>query len=480
MDLRYLVLAKATAIAAVAVILSWAATAQGEPTVIPLLGGTPIPTQPPYFVMAWSATDNLVHTLESTDGVTWMRPMTMPGPASTDGTAVAYDGSRTWMVMWNSGGGLNFVTGLGGLPSTTATGITWSATATVLPTTTPARGTPTVAFGKQSFVAVFQDTAMLRIIPSVFPAPAIATDAPLGFAGSQPALAFGAGRFVLAFMDAQRNLLVRTSLDGLCWSAPRTIFPYTRNGDFATSASGVSLSFADGAFVAVGRLTTYNAEGDSDVIGSRLGVFKSPDGVSWTTVVGPNAGPAVYANYAGIPGAAFAQCRLVTAYATHAAGDNVGSHLATPDLCPGPSSFTFDAVRTFGVATAPTAQPDRKMAVVFAEGGGPNLVPTPTLRFPASIEFGSVPIGETRQRRLTITNTSDTSATVSLPAPLPGRFEWNAFTGTLACGGTADVFVEFTPVSEGTTQRTLTATSNATGSPHSVSLRGRGIWGVTP
>lgn len=481
MHMRYLTFWKVTAIATVTVTLSWVATARGQPPVVPLLGGTPIPTQPPYFVMAWTATDNLVHTLESMNGATWMGPTTMPGPTSTDGAAVAYDGTRTWMVMWNSGGSLNFVTGVGGMPTTPAAGITWVPAATLVPTTAPARGTPTIAYTNGSWVAAFQDASnMLRIIPSVFPAPAIATDVPLGFAAdssAQPALAFGAGRFVLAFVDTNRNLVARTSLDGLCWSAPNTIFPYTRNGESAISPTSVSLSFADGAFVAVGRLTTHRAEGDSEAIGSRIAVFNSPDGVSWTTVVGPNAGPAVHVNYAGIPGAAFAQCQLVLAYATDQAGTNVGSQVATPDLCTNPSSFTFGPL---AAPTATTAQPDRKMAVAFSQGGGPNLVPIPRLGFPASISFGSVTVGDSKTRTLTIRNTSDVPVTVSLPASRPGVFEWGAFNSVLACGGTRDVVVEFTPGGQGIAQATLTFTSNAVGSPHSIRLGGRGIGGVEP
>jgi hypothetical protein len=480
MDLQLHAFSKATVSAAVALALGWIPLAQGEPAVTPLLGGTPTPIQPPYFVMAWTATDNLVHTLESSDGATWVLPTTLPGSTSSEGTAVAFDGSRTWMVMWNSGGLLNFATGLGGLPATATGGIAWAPAATALPTVLPARGTPTVAFGNGRFVAVFEDGTTLRIVRSVLPTSAIATDVPLGFTGSFPALGFGAGRFVLATMDSSRNLVVRTSLDGVCWSAPTIIFPYTPDGDFATSATGVSLSFADGAFVAVGRLTTYLAAGNSNAIGSRIGVFKSSDGVNWTTVVGPGAGPAAYANYAGIPGAAFARCRLVTTYATNSVGNNVGNHIATPDLCTSPSSFTFGAVSTLGVAAAPTAQPDRKMALAFAEGPGPNLLPTPTLAFPDSVYFGSVPVGETRTKQLTIANTSDTLATISLAASGPGMFEWGAFNGTLACGRTTSVTVDFTPTGEGTTQRRLTATSDAAGSPHSVGLRGKGLGGLTP
>ncbi len=486
--MRYLTFWKVTAIATLAVTLSWVATARGQPPVVPLLGGTPIPIQPPYFVMAWTGTDtgviplSRINTLESTDGATWMRLRFTPAPISTDGAAVAYDGTRTWMVMWNSGGSLNFVTGIGGMPTTPATGITWFAgSATRLPTTTSARGTPAVAFGNGSFVAVFQDgTGMLRMVPSVFPRPATETDVPLGFAGTDPALAFGAGRFVLAFVDTNRNLVARTSMDGLCWSAPETIFPFTRleEPEGIIYPSGVSLSFTDGAFYATGKRNSRFPETDSNIIGSRIAVFKSSDGVSWQTVT--DAGPAVDMN-AGIPGAAFARCQLVLAYDTGLfVGANVGTQVAAPDLCTGPSSFTFGSLLTLGIGTAPTAQPGRKMAVVFSEGGGPYLESTPRLGFPDSISFGSVAVGDSKTRTLTIRNTSDVPATISLPASRPGIFEWGAFNGVLDCGGARDLVVEFTPGGPGVTQATLTFTSNAAGSPHSIILRGRGLEGEPP
>src|SRR5215210_1188120 len=214
--------------------------------------GGPTLSTPPTFVLAWTGADNRVHTMQSTDGSIWVLPAVAPGPNSTDGVAVAHDGRLQWLVLWNAGGRLSYISGIGGLPSTTAaTGITWESTATTL-RTSQVTGTPALAYGNQKWVAVYLASGGLRIVRSILDSSTTnAADEDLGIATASftPALTFGAGKFVLAYLDGSRNLVARTSPDGMTWSQPSTIFPITNIGGnpaACTSPTNVTLSFAGG------------------------------------------------------------------------------------------------------------------------------------------------------------------------------------------------------------------------------------------
>lgn len=92
--------------------------------------------------------------------------------------------------------------------------------------------------------------------------------------------------------------------------------------------------------------------------------------------------------------------------------------------------------------------------------------------------FGAVPVGTSLSRNLVINNTGEIPVTVSIPAPPPGiAYTWIPPSGpgaTIAPGNNISMAVTFAPLVEGTDNRTLTFTSNASGSPHSVSLTGSG------
>ena len=444
--------------------------------IVPLSGGVWIPTPPPYFVRAWTDTAGGVRTMESTDGMSWARMRLVPGSVSSDGPALAFDGAGTWMAAWNAGGAVSFVTGASS-PATPAGGITWGGASSTLPTSVAVSGTPTMAFGNGNFVAVMSDgTGMLRLVPSMLPVPSAPTDMPLGFAGRDPHLAFGKGRFVLTYI-ADQNLLARTSVDGACWSAPRIVFPLTHVEDpeGLIIPTGVSLSFSGDAFVATGKLIRRFPPTDSDVIGHSLAVYRSLDGVTWQTVT--NGGPNVDVN-SGIPGAAFAQCQLALAYDTAPFGSNVGNQSATPDLCTAPSMFSFGTATNLAVPT--TAAAGRKMAVVFSQPPGPFLASNPALSAPGSIGFGMVPVGDVAQRTLTIRNTSPVPLSISLASSTSGVFRWSGFNGDIACGGQRSITIEFSPTGNGAASRSLTFSSNTGMGTSTVALSGRGSDSVQP
>ena len=101
-----------------------------------------------------------------------------------------------------------------------------------------------------------------------------------------------------------------------------------------------------------------------------------------------------------------------------------------------------------------------------------------TLYFrPTIVNFGSVPLGETQVRSLTIENSAGMSVNVSFPASPAGLFKWEAFSGVLADGAERSFEMEFRPTSSAIERETLIVTSTAPGSPHSIGLIGKGLGG---
>ena len=107
-----------------------------------------------------------------------------------------------------------------------------------------------------------------------------------------------------------------------------------------------------------------------------------------------------------------------------------------------------------------------------------NIERFPGLNFrPTIVNFGSVPLGETQVRSLTIENSVGMSVNVSFPASPAGLFKWEAFSGVLADGAEEDFEMEFRPTSSAIERETLIVTSTAPGSPHSIGLIGKGPGG---
>jgi Ricin-type beta-trefoil lectin domain-like/Abnormal spindle-like microcephaly-assoc'd, ASPM-SPD-2-Hydin len=105
----------------------------------------------------------------------------------------------------------------------------------------------------------------------------------------------------------------------------------------------------------------------------------------------------------------------------------------------------------------------------------PSLQQTQRLTFaPTSVAFGSIPVGATRGRTLTVENTSGRAVRASLdPSAGVGPFEWSGFDLTLADGDQRAVTVEFTPLAPGVARTELRVVSDTPASPHVVSVAGR-------
>ncbi len=102
-----------------------------------------------------------------------------------------------------------------------------------------------------------------------------------------------------------------------------------------------------------------------------------------------------------------------------------------------------------------------------------------SVSFPGSVGFGSVLVGTSGSKNLTINNSGEATINIVVPAaPAGSNFQWAPFGGSLAAGGPPAVIpLAFTPTSEGPQTTTLAFTSNAPGSPHSVTLSGATLVG---
>ena len=96
---------------------------------------------------------------------------------------------------------------------------------------------------------------------------------------------------------------------------------------------------------------------------------------------------------------------------------------------------------------------------------------------PASLTFGSVTDGTTAMQNFTITNTGNSSVAISGVSITGAGFSILSGSGavTLAPTKTASVNVQFAPTAAGAATGSVGISSNATGSPASVSLGGTGV-----
>ncbi len=139
--------------------------------------------------------------------------------------------------------------------------------------------------------------------------------------------------------------------------------------------------------------------------------------------------------------------------------------------------FAPTVVGTFNVDLPVSLNPANGDVLLRCRGKGRAAILS--VSFPASVGFGSVLIGTSGSKNLTINNTGEATLNIVVPAaPVGSDFQWAAFGGSLAAGGPPAVIpLAFTPTSEGPQTTTLAFTSNAPGSPHSATLSGATLVG---
>jgi len=98
---------------------------------------------------------------------------------------------------------------------------------------------------------------------------------------------------------------------------------------------------------------------------------------------------------------------------------------------------------------------------------------------PASINFGSQPVGTTSlPKKITVTNKGSTSVSItgiSIAGSNSGDFaQTNNCGSTLASGASCFINVTFKPLAKGTRRANLSVNDNGGGSPQTVGLSGTG------
>ncbi|MGH8242796.1 MAG: choice-of-anchor D domain-containing protein, partial [Steroidobacteraceae bacterium] len=165
---------------------------------------------------------------------------------------------------------------------------------------------------------------------------------------------------------------------------------------------------------------------------------------------------------------------------------NAGPYSVTSTSKPLPAVLDPTQTMTVDVRFAPAAFGtfNVDLPVTRAPANGDQLLrcrglaraPVRTISFSASTSFGSVPVGGSSVKNLTISNTGEAAVNLTLAAaPAGSSFQWAAFNGAITAGGSPVVIpITFSPSSEGAQSATLSFTSDVNGSPHSVSLNGFG------
>lgn len=128
-----------------------------------------------------------------------------------------------------------------------------------------------------------------------------------------------------------------------------------------------------------------------------------------------------------------------------------------------------------GSVTIVSNAPDSP-AIIGLSGTG--VAATQTLAFSTtSLSFGNVDTGSSSNQNITITNSGNTSVTISQVSESGTAFTLTgaATPVTLTAGQKMTFGVEFSPTNTGSDTGKVTVTSNATGSPVTISLSGTGV-----
>jgi probable HAF family extracellular repeat protein len=178
-------------------------------------------------------------------------------------------------------------------------------------------------------------------------------------------------------------------------------------------------------------------------------------------------------------------------------GANAGDFDFLQDCSNGP--ITPGNSCTVTIQFKPTAVGLRSANLMFSSNapGSPHTValrgtgivpPTPDISLsPSSLNFGSQLVGTTSATQtVSITNTGDAPLVVSilkeaLGGANPGDFFLveTCSNGPITPGNSCTVTIQFTPSESGERRATLTFSSNAPGSPHTITLRGTGAIPLT-
>jgi Abnormal spindle-like microcephaly-assoc'd, ASPM-SPD-2-Hydin len=92
-----------------------------------------------------------------------------------------------------------------------------------------------------------------------------------------------------------------------------------------------------------------------------------------------------------------------------------------------------------------------------------------------TLNFGTQPVGTPAPpKTLTITNTGSMPLSVAIAPLSASGFGCAGFNGTLNCGASQGIAISFTPPTQGAKSASLSVTTNAANSPHTINLAGTG------
>ena len=263
------------------------------------------------------------------------------------------------------------------------------------------------------------------------------------------------------------------------------------------SAAGTGFSaigLAPGATIAAGQSTTFTAQFTPTTPGSASGSISVASNAPNSPLTVALSGSGSQAQISAIPSTAgFGNVSTGTSSLTnngtaslvvsHAAVSGTGfsvTGLNTPLTIPAGSNTTFNAVFAPGAAGAVTGSisltsnaPNSPFTIALSGSG---LAGTQLLTFgTSSLSFGSVNVGSNSDLSSSLTNTGNSSVTISAVNVTGAVFTVSGVSSgeTLTAGQSIPVTVQFAPTAAGAVSGAVTLLSNATNSA-AMSLSGSG------
>jgi hypothetical protein len=135
--------------------------------------------------------------------------------------------------------------------------------------------------------------------------------------------------------------------------------------------------------------------------------------------------------------------------------------------------FKVNGLAATSSPASPTFKNYQPQVVNLAVGTGGAVAPD--ISVPASLAFGSVAVGTSKTKTLTISNVGTAALTITDITVAGSQFSRGTLPGTIAAGSSANVNITFSPTSTGSKSATLTIVSNDPDEPSvTVALSGTG------
>ncbi len=172
------------------------------------------------------------------------------------------------------------------------------------------------------------------------------------------------------------------------------------------------------------------------------------------------------------------------AYSANVIAFGGGTPLPTPTATP-TASVTATLTATPTKTATATATATRTATATATRTATPTATPTPVASVPASLAFGSLAVGDTVTKNLTVKNSGHAPLVISRATPSDPEY---ALSGTGTCGAipvtvaptvSCTLGVAFTPNAVGAHGATLTLSDNGGTGSQNVSLSGTGIVDLT-